>query len=144
MTDHDGDKEVSFRHLLLCDSVQHDPSAPGHSYSVNGLINWLMPEDEYGYPLVVERIVIFAQVWGTRAEHSLTIDLIRIEENDDVRIATYGPMTFPVYGNEFVENRKWTLHQVGFPIPGLYEFRLFVDGQVEAALSERLFLHTGD
>jgi hypothetical protein len=140
----DADEQVvNFRHVLICDSVHHDATSPGQSYTLKGLMNWLMPQDEFGYPLVVERIVLFAQVWGSRAEHRLTIDLVRLEENDEVWVASFGPRSFPVYGNEFVESQKWTLHQVCFPIPGLYEFRLFVDNQDSVSSSERILLLSG-
>jgi hypothetical protein len=52
------------RHLLVCREVLHDPFAAGAAYSLRGLVVFLQPQDDVGYPLTAESLVLFAQVFG--------------------------------------------------------------------------------
>ena len=134
--------EINFRHLLLCDEVQHNPLTPGKSYTLVGITNWLQPEVGFDYPLIVERLMVFAQYWGQRGEHRVRIDLyqVDIEDGNEAFVTTYGNLSLAVHGNDFVESRRWLLHQVLFEKHGLYEFRIFLDDEFDPIASERLLL----
>jgi hypothetical protein len=145
VADNAEEPEVFIRHLLICEVVHHDPFRPDRSYSLERIVNWLCPEDEYGYPLVVEKLMLFAQVWGDRKDFELRIDLVRLDSDDDSGqlIQRFENRHLTVHGNEFVETKRWILHQVSFPEPRVYEFRLIIPDSTESLASERILLQEG-
>lgn len=135
-------QELYARHLLLCDFIHHNPFRPGRSYSLEGVVNWLRPEDEYGYPLIIERLMLFTQIWGERGDYESRVDLFQLDDDYGTGqlIRSFGPRILTIHGNEFVETKGWLLHQVAFPNPGVFEFRLMAMNQPEPVVSERLYL----
>lgn len=139
--DEEAPPELSARHLLVCQQLHHDPFQAGASYSLRGLIVFLQPKDDIGYPLVAESLVPFAQVFGGAGRFEFWVELLLLGDDDaEEHVATFGPTTGLVRGGQFVDALTIPLWNVPFPRPGLYEFRLRRDELSDPLISERLFL----
>lgn len=140
----DGADEATLysRHLLVCSEVRYDPFAPGAAHSLRGLIVYLQPLDDIGFPLVAESLVLFAQLFGDAGRYTLSVDLVFVDEGDDTErtVATFGPTVVIVRPGQFVDSISMPLWNVPFPQPGVYEFRLRRDAVAEPLASERLLL----
>jgi hypothetical protein len=137
---------LGMRHLIVCDDVIHNPAAPGRSYSLKNLVNWMRPEDDYGYPLTVEGIMVYSQVWGDKGDYPIWVAIVRLAgdvgEVEDEQVGYYGPWSLTIFENEFVETVYWQMHQITFPMPGVYEIRVMMEngselGSVRIALKEK-------
>lgn len=134
---------ISARHLVVCREVVYDPLDAEAPYSLRGLLTALRPDDDYGYPWCLELVCLFAQLFGEPGRYVVRIELVRIsEDGSDVGTAAtvYGPAPVWVRVGEFVEWAWFMLTYVPFPEPGLYEFRLVLDGYDGVLASERLCL----
>jgi hypothetical protein len=133
--------ELNARHLLVCREVLHDPFQPGAAYSLKGLVVSFQPADDIGYPMTVESLVLFAQVYGDAGRFVFWVDLYEIlDDADDRLISTYGPTVGVVREGRFIDALTIPVWNVPFPRPGVYEFRLRRDAVVEPMISERLLL----
>ena len=140
MTDGD-DAILHARHLLVCREVLRDPFAPGAAYSLRGLVVFLQPNDDIGYPLAAESLVLFAQVFGDAGQYDFWVDLVFVEDDgSESHVTTYGPMAASVRPGQFVEALTFPISNVPFPQPGIYEFRLRRDAVQEPLATERLLL----
>lgn len=142
---------VYCRHLIVCRTVWYDANRPDDGFSLGKLIVSLRPADGAGYPVQIERLFLFAQLFGESGEYPFRIRVVRVDRNDigeEVEIQL-GPNDSPreyvpnrplvVSGEELVDQIAVPLNRVAFREPGLYEFQLWLDFDSDEPLaSERL------
>lgn len=135
------ERELHARHLLICQQVLYDPFRPGAGYSLREFVVFIRPNDDIGYPITVESLVLFAQVFGDAGPYAFWLDLYLVEgDGDDQLISTFGPIPGLVREGRFVDALTIPLWNVPFPKPGVYEFRLRRDDISEPLIDERLLL----
>jgi hypothetical protein len=55
---------IQARHLIACEDVLYDPGRPDAPYSIRGVFASIRPPDDFGYPLTIEIIWLFVQLFG--------------------------------------------------------------------------------
>jgi hypothetical protein len=134
--------DLNARHLLVCRDVIYEPDFVWAAHTLRGLVVSLRPGDDDGYPVIAEHLWLFAQVYGTPGEYEVWVELVRIDPETDegIFVARYGPSRLTVSVGRFVDNKGWRLPKIPFDVPGVYEFRLYVEGRGDPLAAERLRL----
>lgn len=108
--------------------------------------------DGQTFPVLLDRVFVYFQLWGDPGEYRLRVRLVRIRTTDDgeeeeVQLGTDGePREFPlptarplaVSGLNYVEEFAYPIGPVPFREPGLYEYQLWADGFDEPVTRERV------
>ena len=146
--DSSDDAPIVCRHLLTCQSVWYDP-AKVETFSLGRIVIQFYPE-RGSYPAVLDRLFLYGQLYGTPGEYSLVVRLVRIERieydgEEEIQLDFDGkPQVWPiarpvvVSDDEFVDQFAVLLRRIFLPIPGVYEFQLFVEGFDEPIARERI------
>lgn len=154
MTDAWSPPEFHCRHLIVCRTIWFNPAKPEEDFSLGRLVVRLTAAIADHFPLKVDRLFVFAQVYGTPGEYPVLLRLVRIDRteiNEDVETALGrddGPLEFRlprpvvVSGLQLVDAFAVPLDNVTFPTTGLYEFQLWWDDKDEPIARERLEVQT--
>jgi hypothetical protein len=140
------------RHFLTCRSIWYDKKRPEAGFSLGGIFSEIQPIDDFDFPLRLEKIYVFTQLYGDPGEYRLRIRLVKIEtteddETEEVQLGNEGqprefqlPSQRPVVisGIEFVEAIAFPIGPVPFFEAGLYEYQLWADGIPEPLARERI------
>ncbi len=141
--------------LLICRSIWYDGRHTERGFSLGGLYANVAPPEGDGYPFRIERLFVYAQLWGDVGEYSVRIRFVRIElqgydEEIEVQLGddgearvypmpTHRPVT--VGDRNRIEEFAFAIGPVPFTAPGLYEFQLRVDGLDHPVGRERIEAH---
>jgi hypothetical protein len=133
---------IQARHLLLCRNVVFDPLDEKAPYSLQSVMNRTRPE-EFGYPLCLEFLWAYAEFFGEPGRYSVWIGLVMLAADGTEAgpvVPVHGPTPIRVREDVFVDGVRFRLLHVPFEEPGLYEFRLYLDGHPEPLVGERFLL----
>ena len=136
------DPVVYCRHLLICRSVWHNNQRPELGYSVGGIYTTLEPDDGLGFPFRLERMFVYAQLWGDDGEYRAHVRLVKIDSvgyDDEVETqlgGNEGPRSFPmptirpitITGLDYKVEVAFPIFFIPFSEPGSYEFQFWIDG----------------
>jgi hypothetical protein len=139
------------RHLHVCRSVWFDNKQPEKGFSLGGLVAHLAIPEGWAFPLLIDKLFMYVQLWGDDAEYQFRIRLVRIESTEDEeREVDLGPngevREFMIPSKRlvdvstliFVQEVAFPIRNVYFPISGLYEFQLWAEGFETPVVSERI------
>ncbi len=142
--------ELHCRHLLVCRTIWYDLDRPDDGFSLGKLVVRLSPDPPGEFPLRVDRLFVFAQLFGTPDEYRLLVRLLRIDrtefgeevetqlgpDEEPLQFRIHKPFT--ITGLLLVDAFALPITNLPFPTPGLYEFQLWWDGNDEPLARERL------
>lgn len=137
---------VYARRLTICRAVDYNPFDPEAPYTLRGVVNYIRPEDDYGYPLCVETLWIYAELYGEPGRYYARALLTRVDDDgEDVGrpVTLFDQRPAVARLGAFVSGVRFRLSHVVFGTPGVYEFRLLLDGFDEPLASERVLLREG-
>lgn len=134
--------ELYAAHLVTCRSYWYDHRRPEAGISLAGILIHIEPPEGSSFPLIIDRVCIYFQLWGTVCEYRLRIRLVRVaaadgEEDLEIQLGPDGsPREFPMPTNRPAEidgiNYKndfaFPIFKVPFAESGVYEFQLWADG----------------
>jgi len=138
------------RHLIACRTLWFDPAKPDEGFSLGRLVVRLTAESADHFPLRIDRLFLFAQIYGTPGEYPVSIRLVRVDRSDlgeesESHLGLDGeplefrvPRPVVVSGLLLVDAFAVPLVNVTFPTPGLYEFQLWREGIDDPIAAERL------
>ena len=136
------------RHLLICHHVWKSQDLPNAGFSLGGLLVHAVPD--IGFPLWVDRLFLYAQVYGPTGEYQFVVRLVRIDDSgygeevetplgdDGEHVEYVVPRAFEVSGLNFVDEFALPMRRVVFEQPGVYEFQLFCHGSDDPIARERV------
>ena len=141
-------------HLLVCRSVWHDGRRPELGYSLGGIHTCLEPADGLGYPFRLERMYVYAQLWGDGGEYRPHVRLVKIDsygydEEVETPLGNEGEArSFPmptkrpvtITGLDYIVEVAFPIFLVPFFEPGIYEFQLWIDDVELPVGRERIHL----
>jgi hypothetical protein len=115
------------RHFIACERV--DRSADGRQCSLVNLVHAIQPAPGAPYPRIHPELYLFAQITDGQGQHLFQIQLVLVE-GEETLIRTTPPISRDL-GHDPLIVHGWPIHlrNILFPQAGLYEFRLFCDGQ---------------
>jgi hypothetical protein len=136
------DPPIAARHLLVCREVLFDPFDAEAPYSLRGVVTHLTP-DAIGFPLCCEVLWVYIELFGEPGRYVVRVELVALDEDGGdlgppVVVRDWTPVR--VRPEKFVEGVRLQLYQTVFPDPGLYEFRLVLDGFDQPLIVERFKL----
>jgi len=143
---------VSSRHFFLFRTLWYDSMKPELGIAFAGLYSEIAPPDGMSFPIRLDRMFVYFQLWGDVNDYRLWIRLVEIsmDEFGAVSVVQLGrdgsprefrPPTnrpFAISGVNFVEEFAFPIGPVPFRYAGLYEFQLWVDGVEEPIGTERI------
>jgi len=140
------------RHLIVCRTLWFEPSRSDDAFSLGKLVVQLRPPDGDTLPIHVDRLFTFVQLTGTPGPYTLRALLVRIERvgydgEDEVPVLRHGrptqsgPWDIELFGQEFFEGFAFSMANLRFDEPGVYEFQLHADGYDDPLARERLYVH---
>ena len=139
---------VSCRHFLLCHTVWHDPAKP-EDFSLGRIVIHLHPADGV-FPTTYDRLFAYGQLFGTPGEYELVIRAVRIESvgydeeveydigRDGLPVEWRPNRPVVISGEDYADWFAVPLPRVPVPMPGVYEFQLFLAGATEPITRERV------
>lgn len=112
-------------------------------YTLEGVLVHVRPTPGHSFPVRVGRIFLFAQLHGTPGEYTIRVRFGRVvlDEEGEVSVSAdgeYGPWDIELPGINYVEGYGIPLSDLPIPEPGVYEFQLWVDGQDDMMMNERI------
>ena len=148
------DPVVYCRHLLICRSVWYDGQKPELGYSLGGIYTTLEPADGLGYPFRLERMFVYAQLWGEDGEYRAHVRLVKIDSvgyDEEVETQLGGgeaPRILPmptkrpitITGLNYRAEVAFPIFLVPFPEPGIYECQFWIEGIDHPVGQERIHL----
>jgi hypothetical protein len=143
MTESD-DPNLRCAHFIACHTLWYDSANLDAGYSLGRVIVQLRPPASDVFAFTVPRLFLYAQLWGTLDEYTLRIRLVRAEDEDDPDAPEFGPWDVALVGDVYVEAFGFSLTQVPFAEPGVYEFQLWADGFDEPIGRERIEVRERD
>lgn len=142
-------------HLLTCRSIWYDPEK-SEPFALGGIYTHLDLPDGSAYPVRLNRMFVYFQLWGDPGEYQLRVRLVRIEtdaNNEEVEIQlgenAYPrefplPRICPITGLAYVEEFAYAIGHVPFGVAGIYEYQLWADGIDEPIARERILARERD
>ena len=138
--------------LLVCRSLWYDHRYPERGYGLAGMLTHFESPDGSDFPQRVERMFVYAQLWGTPGEYRLWVRLVRVDkvgydEEVEVQLGAGGqPRNFPmptsrpmeISGLNFIDEVAFPIESVPFGDVGVYEFQLWSDVSAEAIARYRI------
>jgi hypothetical protein len=131
--------------LLACGNIRYDAGDQDAGYSLERVLVHFRPADGKGFGFDLDRMFLFAQLYGTPGEYTLWVRMTRIlqtEENvNGIEIGEaveFAKRRIALPGDNFVECFGFPLVRLPFPGPGVYEFQLWAEGFEEYLLAERV------
>lgn len=134
---------IQARCLKVCREVIYDPHDEEAPYSLRAVISHLRPHDDLGYPLCMESLMVYVELFGEPGRHLTRVVVVLIDPSEEVPdqvVATFDWKPARVRPGLFVDGAKFQLMQIPFDIPGLYEFRFMLDGYEDPLIAERIQL----
>ncbi|MGL6094279.1 MAG: hypothetical protein ACRC7O_00575 [Fimbriiglobus sp.] len=131
------------RHLLLCREVVYDPLNNDTPYSLYSMIYDFRPDSDYWYPICAEAVWVFAELFGQAGRYRVRIDVVPLNEDGadaGPPILTRAEIPVRLRPGYFVDPARFRLRQVMFDAPGVYEFRLTLEGFTEPLAATRVHL----
>lgn len=139
-------------HFLTCRSIWFDNRRPEMGFGLAGIYTNIEPPDGVPYPILVDRVFIYCQLWGDPGEYRLRVRLVKLDTEAEGEIVEshLGRQGEPreflmprgrpavVSGIEYVDEIAFPIHSVPFREPGLYEYQLWADGIDEPIARERV------
>ena len=141
--DPDDSRYFACSNLIACRAIGYDNTNADAGYSLSGVLVHVRPLSSAGFPFVVARQCLFAQVFGTAGEYVVRIRQVRIEAGDEdemnaVEMTDFGPWNILIPGDSYVECFGFALTDAQYPVAGVYEFQLWADGFDHPLGSERV------
>lgn len=134
---------IQARHLMLCRRVDYNPEEAEAPYTLHKVVNYFRPTDDYGFPICVETLWLYAELFGEPGRYLAWVGLVPLDEDGEET----GPVTVirwltPVHvrPGKFVTGLRLLLVQVPFEAAGLYEVRIMLDGFDESIVAERVYV----
>jgi len=138
-------------HLLTCRSLWHDAQRTDGAFGLAGIMTHIEPSEEASFPVSLNRVFVYVQLWGDAGEYTLRIRLVRVilEDDDEVEVQigmNDEPREYPlpsrrpvvVSGLNYVDELGFPIGPVAFPEPGLYEYQLIAEGIKSPIARERV------
>ncbi len=144
--------EVHAAHLLTAHTIWYNPERPGAGFGLGGIYTHYDLPDGFSFPVRVERVFVYFQLWGDSGEYRVRIRLVKINETpenelEEIQLGPDGvPREFPlpterpvtISGLNYVEEVACPIGPVPFREAGVYEYQLWVDGIDEPIARERI------
>jgi hypothetical protein len=130
--------------LLACGNIRYDASDPDAGYTLERVLVHVRPADGEGFGFDIDRMFLFAQIWGQPDEYTVWIRMTRFvptEEGGEIETGEaveFPSRTITLPGENYVECYGFPLVGVPFPGPGVYEFQLWAEGMEDHLYSERV------
>jgi hypothetical protein len=129
----------------------------GMAFSLGGLHTHLDLPDGRTFPVLLDRVFVYFQLWGDPGEYRLRVRLVRIQMTADgeeeAQLGADGePREFPiptarpvaVPGLNYVEEFAYPIGPVPFREAGLYEYQLWADGTDEPIAASAFWPGSGN
>ncbi len=127
--------------FLICRSIWFNSQKPQDGFGVGGILSNIWLPEEGMFPIRLERVMAYIQLWGDSGEYFLRVRLVKCEHNEDneeveIQLGIDGETreyhmsaTRPVQVDEFdhVSEFGFPFGPVIFAQPGMYEFQLWID-----------------
>ena len=119
-------------HLLTCLSLWRSGRAD-ESFDLAGILTHIEPPEGRSFPVVLDRVFVYVQLWGDPGEYSLRVRLVRVRVSDDdeeeLQLGENDePREFPLPSARTVELSGLNyVDELGFPI-GPVPFRAILRG----------------
>lgn len=94
--DPNDDEPMSYRdpvglhgvHLLTCRALWYDAQRTDGAFGLAGIMTHIEPSEEASFPVSLNRVFVYVQLWGDAGEYTLRIRLVRVilEDDDEVEV----------------------------------------------------------
>lgn len=119
---------------------------------VGGILTHIEPPEGLDFPFRLERVIVYAQLWGDPGDYRFWIRLVKIETDEydeevEVQLGADGmPRQFPIptqrpfeiSGLNFLDELAFPIPAVPFADRGVYEFQLWAEGIDEPVARARV------
>lgn len=136
------ERNLACPHFIACHDVRYDALDADAGCTLERVIVHVRPSDGKGYPLRLERMCLFAELFGVPGDYTLHVRMLRIRVTDDGEVVQarrdFNSRAVELSGENYVECVVWVLPDVWFSEPSVYEFQLWADGFDEPLARERI------
>jgi hypothetical protein len=123
--------------MLVARNLWHNAGG----FGVGGILTHIEPPEGMTFPFRLERVIVYAQLWGDPGEYVFRVRLVRIERTGydeeveseaDVGTPWETPLVTPrpleVTGLNYLDEIAFPIFRVPVPETGVYEFQLWAEG----------------
>ena len=120
------------RHFIACEDVE--PSQDGRQYTLRNLVHAIRPLPGEAYPCLHPEVCLFVLMTDVYEQHRIRVELVFWHQPaDETSIYTTREGILNLGSDPLiVHGLPIRLRNLLFPNAGLYEFRLWCDGQIIA------------
>jgi hypothetical protein len=150
---HDQDpRQLSATHFFTYRTCWNDRERPDAGIGIAGIYIHVEPPEGYSFPICLNRMFIYFQLWGDIGEYFPRIRLVKIDlsennEEVEVQLGMDGapkeflpptPRPFAISGLDYCVAFTFPIGPVHFRETGTFEFQLWVEGYDEPLARERI------